>query len=490
MLTKSDFLKFLQCPKYLWLHKYRKDLTSKEVDKITQFRFDQWNKIELYAQNLFPKWYLVDWDFKDLISKTKSAIERKTEVIYQATAVANNLMSKADIIVLNQETWSYDIYEVKSCTEVKDIHLSDVTFQKICFESAWYKIWKTYLIFVNSQYVKDWEINAKEFLTIEDVTSQVSDNEQEISLQIDNAKKILARKDEFNVKIVKQCSKPYECPFKEYCWKDIPACSIYKLNWIREDRIKELLDRDCLLIKDIPDDISFSENKQLVVDCIKHDEEYIDKDSINNYLDELKYPLYYLDYETINPWIPVYDWTRPYQQTTFQYSLHIQTAPDANIDHYEYLGTWEDNPMPWLIESMKENIWSTWSVIVWNKWFECARNSEMAKIYPQHSTFLEDVNSRIFDLMIPFSKCWYVIPEVMWSYSIKPILPVLVPELSYKDLAISGWSDASNIWLMWVVDGWGHNSEGKTYWDLLAYCELDTLAMVEIMKKIKDKIIF
>ena len=248
------------------------------------------------------------------------------------------------------------------------------------------------------------------------------------------------------------------------------------------------MDRDIILIKDIPDDMQFSENMQTVIDCVKVDKWVCDIDTIKDFMNTLQYPLYFLDYETVNPWIPIYDWTKPYQQTTFQYSLHVQEAPGSRIKHYEYLGTWEVNPMPWLIESMKENIWPVGSVVVWNKWFETWRNKEMAEMYPEHSDFLLNINARVFDLMIPFRDCWYVIPEVLWSYSIKPILPILVPELSYKDLNIQWGSDASNAWLIWVIKDWRHNKDSQLYSDLLAYCELDTQAMVEIFKVIYNKL--
>jgi hypothetical protein len=151
MLTKSDYLKYTQCYKYLWLYKYRKDLLPKELSSAVERVFDEGYDVESYAYKLFPGG--IDADDENLskaIAKTKELVKSGKKIIFQPTISENNLFCRADIIKFNSRTKKWDIYEVKSSTQVHDIHLLDLAFQKICFEEAGLKIGKLHLVHVNS----------------------------------------------------------------------------------------------------------------------------------------------------------------------------------------------------------------------------------------------------------------------------------------------------------------------------------------------------
>lgn len=490
MLSKSDFLKYIQCKKLLWLHKNRKDLLPDELTLAQQNIFEQGDLVESYSRKLFPEWVEIKQNFQAWENETKKFVNEWNKVIYQATAIKDNLLARIDIFLFNENTQKWDIYEVKSWTKVDDIHIYDITFQKVVFEGVWYDIWDTYVVHINNEYVRDGDIDIKQLFSIENVNEKVKEIESEVLLLIDNAKKVLDLKEEPKVKILKQCTSPHTCAFKDNCWKNIPEKSIYDLPRIRENRLLELIDRDILMIKDIPDDIKLSDNQKTVVDVIKYDKKTIDKININSFFDELQYPLYFIDYESFNNAIPMYDKMKPYQQVCFQYSLHIQETPNSELKHIEFIWNWNENPIYGLVESMRENIWDTGSVIVWNRAFEATRNKEMAKAYPKYSSFLNDLNVRMWDLMVPFAKFWYAHPDFRWSASIKKVLPVLVPSLSYKTLWIQEWLTASISWFQKVQKHWYLDKEDKVFKDLSEYCHLDTLAMVEIFDVVKREINF
>jgi len=483
MLTKSDFVKYTQCYKYLWLHKYRKDLLP-EIDSASQRVFDEGYNVESYAYKLFPGGIDAEVDnFKESLSRTKQLLAKGQGTIFQPSVSDYKLYCRADIIKFNTRTSKWDIYEVKSSTGVKDIHLLDLAFQKVCFEQCKVKIGKMYVVHINNKYVRQGEIEPKKLFQKSEVTAEVVALIKQVKLDVSKAHEVLSIKQEPSVKILNQCNSPYSCNFIDHCWGHVPEHSIYDIaGGLSDDKLEMLLDQGILAIKDIPD--GFLTHKKGIQHhhAVKHRKVFIDKSAIASEMAQIKYPVYFLDYETNSPAVPLFDGYRPYQRMVFQYSLHIQRSPQAKLEHYEYLASKLEEPSIGLVKSLKKNIGLTGTVIAWNKGFEKGCNAEMGERHPGYAKFLVSVNRRMYDLMDTFKKGYYVHHDFMGSASIKKVLPVLVPKLSYKKLNIQEGGTASASWLR-MVDGRMNDREARqTYKDLLKYCELDTLAMVEILK--------
>ena len=205
---------------------------------------------------------------------------------------------------------------------------------------------------------------------------------------------------------------------------------------------------------------------------------------LDSFLSEIVYPVYYFDYETSQSLLPPWDGTRPYQQVPFQYSLHIQREPGGEIEHREYLHRDGSNPMPALLETLREDVGKTGSVLVWYEGFGKARNNEMAAAVPEYAAFLDDLNARVVDLMKPFADETITDPAFKGSASIKAVLPVLMPELTYDDLDIGEGSSASRLWKEVTLINPDASEREKVYADLVEYCTLDTWAMVAIHRKL------
>jgi hypothetical protein len=207
----------------------------------------------------------------------------------------------------------------------------------------------------------------------------------------------------------------------------------------------------------------------------------VDKDGIKAFLNTLQYPLYFLDYETASDAIPLYEGTKPYQQVCFQYSVHVLREPGAPTEHYEYLHTDSSSPVEALSASLRNIIGDTGSVLVWYADFEGGRNREMATMLPEYAHFYQSLNERMVDLMVPFSTGLITNPAFQGSSSIKKVLPVVAPELSYKNLVIQEGETAQRAWMDAALFNIGTEaSRQELYQNLLKYCELDTLAMVRI----------
>ncbi len=491
MLTKSGFLKYLQCPKALWLYKKRRDLLP-EVDENKQVVFDTGYEVENYAYNLFPggvSAFEEGDNFWEPIEKTKRLVNEKKKIIYQPSFLAKNLFCRSDIVEYDEDNDRWDIIEVKSSTQPHDIHYKDLSFQKICLESSGVKVGRVFLIHINNQYVKNGDIEPEKLLVKRDITAEVERITEDTKLEIKDALNVVSLSEEPDVKILRQCHRPYDCDFIDYCFKDTPQDSIYSIaGALGSKKLNTLIDEGIIKTVDIPPEMLTTKKLEKHHHVTKHNTVHIEKENIKKELEKIEYPIYYLDYETYAPAIPIFDGYKPYQKIVFQYSLHVQQEPGGELEHYYFLAKDFKDPTEDLSGSLRDIVGGKGSFIAWNKGFEEACNREMGERRPEFRDFYEDINRRMVDLMDVFKKGYYVHKDFHGSASLKKVLPVLVPELSYQDLEIQEGMTASNNWGKMIKGEVQKEERDRIYEDLLNYCELDTLAMVKILEKLKEEI--
>ena len=387
----------------------------------------------------------------------------------------------------NEEDGAWDIYEVKSSTQPKNIHFYDLAFQKICLEKEKLKIGKTFLILINNQYVRNGDIEPEKFLKIENVSVEVAELFEEIDKKIAKAFKILELWEEPDIAILKQCKNPYECDYISHGWEKIPEESIYDVaNGLSKKQLEILLGMGIINLKDIPE--GFVKNAKFVkhIELVKNGKQEVRKEEIERELSELEYPLYFIDYETFGGAVPLFDGLRSYENVPFQYSLHVLEAPDGEPKHYEFLEREFRNPTKDLYESLGGLIGAKGTFISWNMFFEKSCNAGIAKRNPKYKEFFENMNARMFDLMMIFKNGYVADKGFKASASLKKVLPVMVPRLSYKELNIQEGGTASVSWFTLTDEKVDREEREHLYQDMLEYCELDTLAMVEIFKRLSD----
>lgn len=467
MITKTDFLMYLDAPKHLWAHKHGK-LDEKVTDTYTQHLLEQGYEVESLAQK-----------YIDQVIKPEAK-----EVIIQQKMVDDQFEARADALVFNGETW--DMYEIKSSTSVNNKHEMDATFQYCVFKTG-YDIKNVYILHLNSEYERNGEIDISELFTTTDITDVVHSREdvvmkiREIALEIETM-------DDANE--VDGCVRPKTCICMDVCHKDMPEYPIYGIRRMYAKKIKELEKMGIYDIRMVPDTYELTDIQRLQVQVAKDNKEHINEEMVKYELSKATYPLYFLDYESFNPAIPAYDGYRPYEQITFQFSLHVQESEDSPLDHHEFIFTKKEDPIPFLVEKLQSIINESGSIVVWNASFEGSVNSIMARIHPEYADFLNDINSRIYDLMVIFQDQHYDHPDTKGSYSIKKILPVFDKEFSYKELDIQEGATAMNTWNDMVnTDKYTQEEKDKLTKSLLEYCKLDTLAMVKIYEGIKAKLL-
>lgn len=483
MLSKSDFKKHIDCPILLWMQKMRKDLLPVETPKL-QRRFEMGDEIDRLSRQLYPEGIEVEGYFSEGFANTKALIKSGAKVLLQPTAITvDGLMSQADFLIFDDVSGTWEMREVKSSTSVKEEHLIDVAFQKICFDRAGIKIGKTFLICVNNEYVRDGDVEVEKLFKATDITEEVAEHTYEVKKQIEEAKNVLKHQTAPDLLLIQKCHDPEKCDFLPYYIHGFPE--IYEmLDSFPRQHLKALLDKGVLDYEKVPqkilDEIGFKPQQFF---------EKINSVAIQNELSGLKYPLYFLDYETYAPAIPAFDGYHPYQPIIFQYSLHIQREPGGQLEHKEFLAESYTDPIKDLLKKLKEEIGPEGSVLVWYEPFEMTRNKEMAAMLPEYADFLADVNSRVFDLMKLFKpkRKIYLNSNFHESASIKKVLPVVCPHLSYDDLEIREGETAASSWPIVTGAVKTDMDLSKLRSDMLKYCERDTFAMVEILRHLENK---
>ena len=489
MLSKSDYLLYLKHPAWLWLKKHDKGKLTPVSDNL-QAVFDTGHLFEKYAESLFSGGVTVGFndyqDYRTQPERTKKVFDNGAKVVFQGRFEAGGLTCIADIVVKNDDG-SVDLYEIKSGTDAKLIYEHDLAFQLVVLEASGYKVRSVKLLCVNSEYVRMGDIDSKQFVLEQDITNVVMEKRQDTKEHIEKASKVVALSTMPDIA-------PSHAGFgalKEWITiyrtlTSVEEGSIYDLCRLNVELIEELEKRQIRQVKDIPDDVGLKSQQFLQVQVTRENKPKIDSNEIKRFLSQLTYPLYFLDYETLSSVVPPFDGLKPYQQVPFQYSLHVIESPGADLKQFGYLHNTNTNPVSSLTESLQSHIGETGTIFVWYEAFEKSRNVEMGDLEPQFRKFYKQINDRVVDLMTPFSSGWYAHKDFLGSASIKHVLPVLVPELSYKDLEIGEGNTAQRLWMETVLDGKHISDRENIFHNLDTYCALDTLAMVKIYEKLVE----
>ena len=484
-ISKSLYCNFVQCKKMVWLLKNKME-EYEETKNETVLK--NGNEVGDLARRYFGNYSLVKYNevLINMIMETKEYLKQKKSIICEASFKYDNLFASIDILKIEDDGVS--IYEVKSSTEVKDIYKDDASFQAYILKRLGYKVKSVNIMYVNNEYRLNGELDLKGFFVIEDITLDSILKEKEIEDNIKELNEVLDSKKEPNIDIDLHCFKPYDCPFFRYCSKHLPKNNVFEVfNLGIKQKIKYYKDGKISFEDLVNEDMNpkYLEQIRFEVDNLKPK---INKEPIKELLDSLKYPLYFIDYETYQVAIPEIQGTKPYQQLPFQYSLHIMDEK-GNLTHKEFLADIDDKDfIRHFAESMIKDIPLDGSVIIYNRSFEPTRNKEIMELYPDLKDDLERINNNIVDFMIPFKNRDYYTKEMKGSFSIKYVLPALYPndpELDYHNLPlVHNGGEASETFLSLKDVPKEEQEEIRN--GLLVYCKLDTYAMVKIFEKFKE----
>ena len=493
-LSKSKYCQLWRCNKLLWLDTYCKDLrtpdlaaearmiTGKEVGVLARGLFGDFTEIKALKDDGTP-------DFPGMVDATSECISCGTEIICEAAFSYEGLYCAVDI--LRKESGGYAIYEVKSTTdkeEPDDQYAADLAYQKYVLEHCGVKVTGTYLVLLNNEYVRGEELDIQALFITKDIREMVDFEISLISFYLDLGDKTMSSVTEPYCRLNESCLKPKECPYWEYCSKHLPTPSVFDLYRLSGKKKlayyeKGLVSFEVLLAVPELNEKQLRQIQFQLSDC----DDYIDKDSIRDFLNELSYPIYFLDFETMQLAVPQFPGTKPYAQIPFQYSLHYIEEPGGELKHKEFLAESGTNPLRDIAESLCRDIPMNVCVTAYYKGFECTRLKELATLFPDLAEHLLNIRENVHDLLVPFQSGYYYNRAMGGSFSIKSVLPALFPDdpaLNYHNLeGVHNGTEAMTIFPK--IKDMPPDEQTAARKNLLAYCKLDTYAMVKVWEALK-----
>lgn len=487
-LSKSLYIRGLQCTKSLWLKKYKKDVLT-PPDSSAEAIFETGNEVGALACELFPGGKEVPYEntsFEEKITLTKAWIDDGVKNIYEATFEYDGILVMVDILHVNDDG-SVEIYEVKSSTDVKEVYLDDASIQYYVLNGLGYTVKSANIVHINNKYVRDDELEPEKLFCIVDVSDEVLGRQHNIPNYLSLFKAELSDIENMpDIDIGAHCTNPYECDAMSYCWSHIPGYSIFDISRLKTDTKFSLYKQGIINFADIKDMSGFSLSQQIQINSELENREIINREAIKEFVDGLTYPLYHLDFETFQQAIPEWKGISPFMQIPFQYSIHVEEK-NGELKHYEFLAKEGIDPRYELAKKLVEDIPTDVTVLAYNMGFEKGVIRKLAEQFPHLAGHLMAVHDNIKDLMIPFQKKDYYVPSMMGSYSIKYVLPALVPEMdrAYKELSFvhNGGEAMQTFARLSKMDD---ATKGQYRKALLEYCKLDTLAMVNVLEKLKE----
>ena len=444
-LSKTQYCTGLRCPKILWM-----DINKNEEydpSMVNQNRINDGIKVGELARGYFGSYTLVPYssDINSKIAETEQLINKKNPIICEAFFSGSDVFCIVDI--LRKLSSSFEIVEVKSSTSVKPEYLDDLAFQYYVLSLNGLNVEKATLMHINNKYERIGELEIQKLFNQVDCTSVVKRKQGEIFGNIKKIQNYISSKKEPDIPTGKHCNKPYPCPYTKYCFG----------NTIKRNNPSVSINRP----------------------------------AIKAFLETLSYPLYFLDFETFQEAIPSFDHQFPYQHIPCQYSLHIITKEGAEPSHREFLAAAGTDPRRIIAERLSIDIPKDVCVLTYYMSFEKSCISGLAGLFPDLASHLMSIYSNIKDLIIPFKqKAWHSDVQNN-SNSIKAVLPAMFPddpELDYSTLnLIHNGSEAMSAFL----DIPNKNTEEQAIIRaaLLAYCRLDTYAMVKILQKLEETLL-
>ena len=486
-LSKSKYCGLWQCPKIAWLKKYKPEELT--IDESTLSRMEAGNEVGDLAMGLFGDFVEVTayngnkLDLPKMIAATKAEMEKGTPVICEASFQYDGLYCAVDILKKENNGWA--IYEVKSSTHNdKAVYVADVAYQKYVLEHCGVLVSGLYLVCLNSDYVFDGSLDIHRLFKITDAARAVETEEKNIAANLSVAARLLASEEEPAIDLSINCKNPYLCGFWPYCSRHIPSPSVFDLYRMPFAKKIEYYKKGKITYQDLLFDSDITSPKQVrqILYAVSDHGTYVNKESIRDFLDTLSFPLYFLDFETMQTVIPRFVGTKPYPQIPFQYSLHYIEREGGELKHTEYLAESGPDPRRELAERLCADIPMNVCVTAYNKSFECTRIKELAAAFPDLADHMLNIEANIRDLLVSFQSGWYYNRAMGGSFSIKSVLPALFPNdpaLDYHNLeGVHHGGEAMTLFPK--IKDMPPEEQEKARHNLLKYCELDTFAMAKV----------
>ncbi len=489
LVTTSDFLNYRTCAGYAWLAKHQPARIPPDTNPGNRRRDAADADVRLLAREIFPNGTAIGFDdLETAADATSRAMLDGAGTLYGATVVTGRgLTGVVDVLVRSGDAWIY--YLARASTSIKTEHVIEAAHGARVFAEAGIEISAVRLLLLRKHYRRNARLDPSQLLMIEDISARVAKVMAGVARDLDAALAILGDPGKPAACRCELGTRGQRCPtFSHFHPRIGGGATVYDLGGVSGRKLDAVLARGIVRLEDWPEDVEVTPRQRRQIDVARRGEPFVDRARLAGFLGRLTYPLHFLDYETFQTAVPLFEGCLPWSQIPFQYSVHVVDA-NGGMTHREFLWTERERiPVPSLVARMRQDIGDTGSVVVWNQGFEQSRNREMADMLPESAGFLHGLNARMIDLMEIVKDGMWVHPDFNGSASIKKVLPVAAPSLSYDQLDISDGMTAAERWVRVVLreaEALGEAERDAVFAALREYCQRDTLAMVRVLDHLR-----
>ena len=485
-ISKTDYVLWRECAQNAWLKLHRPDIYyAAELTEFEQSLIDAGTEVEVVARRLFPDGALVTASKTEEQQTSAEVLTANSQTLFQPVFEKDGFLAAIDVLEIDRETGHYSIHEIKSSTRIEDKHLYDLAFQVVLLRKTGRKVTRACLIHLNPNYTRQGELDLGRLFVSVDMTSRVDPIANSVAAEMEHALTYLVCETEPQG----PCSCVYKgrsrhCSTFRYSNPRVPEYGVHDIARIGNspERLKQFVDAGTLRLDQIPSDINLSDAQKMQVRVYRTGETVLDKKTIAREFGELNFPLHFIDYETYAPALPRFDDFSSYDHIPLQYSVHVVGSPGEEAIHCDFLHSGRGDPTASFLHSLKKHVGTFGAIIVWNKSFESQVNDRIASRVPDARSYLAEVNDRMYDLKDIFAKQYFAHRDLLGKVSIKRVLPLFAPELTYSTLAIHNGASAALAWSKLLSGELSEKEWADLAGDLRAYCALDSYGMVAIWR--------
>lgn len=491
-VSKTLYVLWRACPNNAWLRLHKPEVSFADPpSEYDQSIIDMGIETELVGRGLFEDGTLIAGEPPDAQRKTYELLCQQAPTVFQAAFELDQLTAVVDVLRYDRNTGEYAIYEIKASTKPTAEYLYDVAFQLLLVRRCGLNVGRAFLLHLNPEFRRNGSLDVQQLFVTVDLTDQIVQIAGEIEREIEAARSYLLSEAE----PVGSCPCIYKgranhCSTFDYSNPHVPTYGVHDLVHIGSSprKLKELVDAGILSLGDVPSTLALSPAQKAQIRVYRTGETIVDKRAIAQELRELTFPLHFIDYETFGPAIPMFDGYGPYDPIPLQYSLHVVGAPGEDPVHREFLYTGTTDPTESFVRSLRQLVAPFGSIVAWNKSFESSVNDLIARRLPHLREYVAEFNDRFYDLKEIFSKQHFVHTAFFGKVSIKKVLPVVAPHLSYMGLGIHDGGTAALMWGKMLSDERSDREWSVLREQLAEYCQMDSYGMYAIWRALEEMV--
>ncbi len=492
LLAKASLIEGLRCPKALWLTANRPDLAAAPTADERDAR-EQGREVHRLARSRWPGGVTVlASDPERALAETEARLAEGAPVLFEAAFRAGGVCVRTDVLLRSPgpdgDPLAVEIVEVKGTIQPKEEHLLDLAAQRHAVEASGLRVTRASLLLLDPTYERSGALDLARLFLLHDVTGETAPAEHRIGEHAAALGHVFSLPEPPEVEIGPRCRNPRRCAYVAHCWTSVPTWSIYDLWGVPEATLATLRARGILTPDRVPDDVDLPPKARAIVEIAKDGRERVDAPTVRAFLDTIRWPLHVLDFETIGPAIPPLDGTRPFDTIPFQWSLHVQERPGAPAEHVGHLAAGDGDFRREVADRLLAAVRPEGSILCWTPYEGRCLARLAAWSDDATAARLAGVAERLVDLATPFRERWVRLPGARGSYSLKQVLPVLAPDLSWSDLAVRDGLSAARSFLRLLDPATSDAERASLRDDLERYCGRDTEAALRVLEALRARV--